>query len=131
MFGLFLKLEAVFVSKYHFVFTFPSPVFPPFLACSAVLHSILLPPGLSKLFHAVAVHYRNTNCVSYSSKVRTVAFQKTGNEPGLQRDVPVPPLMFRGLSGVEEVGHLGTCILKWFSKHSNAAGGKEIKTKAD
>lgn len=96
-----------------------------------MLHSILLPPGQSKIFHTVAVHYRKTTYVPYSSKVGNVEFQKIGNETGLQRGMSVPPLTFRDLSGVEKVSHLGTCILKWFSKHSNAAGGKEIKTTAD
>lgn len=105
-----------FLPCLHLFYPFP---------CSAVLHSILL-LSLSKLFHTVAVHYRNTSHVSYSGRIGNVAFQKISSEP---RDVLFSPLMFRSLSRVEKVGHLGTHILKSFSKHINAAGGKEIKTK--
>lgn len=92
-----------FLPSLHLFSTFP---------CSAVLHSISFLLSLSKLFHTVAVHYRNTSYVFYSGTVGNIDFQKTGNEPRLQRDVPVSPLMLRSLSGMEKVGHLGTRILK-------------------
>lgn len=91
-------------------FYLPFTCFPSF-PCSTILHSILLPLS--------------------SSKAGNVVYSKLGNEPGLQGDVPDPLLTFRGLPGAGKVGHLGTCVLKWFSKHSNAAEGKKIRAKAD
>lgn len=110
VFELILKTEEVFVCKYHFVFTFPSPVFPAFL---------------------VQLFYTPSYSLLSSSKVGNVVFNKLNNEPGLQRDVPVPYMTSRSLPGVGKVGRLGTCVLKWFSKHRNAAEGKKIRAKAD
>lgn len=90
LFELILKIEEVFVCKHSFIFTFPSPVFPPFLV------QLFCTPSYSLS----------------SSKVGNVVYSKLGNEPGLQGDVPDPLLTFRGLPGVGKVGHLGTCVLK-------------------
>lgn len=110
VFELILKTEEVFVCKHHFIVTFPSPVFPSFLV------QLLYTPSYSLLSR---------------SKVGNVVYRKLNHEPDLQRDVPVPSLTFTGLPRVRKVGHLGTCVLRWFSKHRNAAEGKKNRAKAD
>lgn len=81
VFELILKTEEVFICKHHFIFTFPSPVFP-FL---------------------VQLSYTPSCSLLSRSKVGNVVYRKLNHEPVLQRDVPVPSLTFTGLPRVRKL----------------------------
>lgn len=122
-FGLFLKVEDLFIS--NFGFTFSSPGFTLSLFSYTTLNFIPYLTG-KDISHSCCVLQGQQQC-PWQLQQWECYFSK-GNEPGLQRNVS-NSLMFRDLSKVKKVGHLATCILKWLSKHSAAAGEWKLKPK--